>query len=417
MKNQKVFLHNLSIEYAHASDELFDFDQNALFFAEPGDIVVTRKKISEEYLLFLTQCGMNFDGVKFVSSESNASSGMKDIFSDESIISQLQSMIDRKRNPVLDCFILTEHEVKWAKKLGLIYEGQPEHEAFGGKSAFRSLAKKNGFSVARGFENQNNVLDGALKSAWLLSTGFSEVIVKYDEGVAALGSQRFTREDILTRFRTFENFLFNKYTHGVLPKYSKNFVIEGWYDDALYSPSIQLFITPSGNVEFLSTHIQLFYENKMRYRGCLSSNFIEEDVQKDLVTNGISLATVFARKGYRGHLAFNTIFLPSRKLLWEELNPRRVMSSYPFQICKRMFNDEGKNMYYASKNIQNFDWEGKTINDIINFLKYKFVSDQNGDGIIPFNYGLLSTEGLLSFIVFADNKKRVMELLKYVETF
>jgi len=415
MNNQKILLHNLSVQYMHSNNELFDFDQNALFFANPGDVIVTRKKIPERYIAFLSGCGFDFEGVTFISSQNNASSNMKDIFFDESIISQLHSVIDRKRNPTLDCFILTEYEAEWAKKLDIAYEGKPEHEIFGGKSAFRSLVKKHGFSLARGFENQNNVLDGTLKVAWLLSTGFSEVVIKYDEGVAALGSRRFTREEFLTEFSSFEHFLSSRSSQGVAPKYSQNFVIEGWHDDVLYSPSIQLLVLPNGAVELVSTHTQLFYENKMRYKGCLSSHFIEEDVQKNLVTTGIALATVFADKGYCGHLAFNAILLPDKKLLWEELNPRRVMSSYPFQIRKKIFGEKADEISYVSKHVQKSNWKEKSIEDMLALLSPVLFSCEKNSGIVPFDYSLLSVHGRLSLVAFATSKEATIRLLEYVE--
>lgn len=415
MSDQKILLHNLTIEYVQSSNELFDFDQNAVFFADPSDVVITRKKISEQYIAFLSGCGFDFDGVVFVSSRNNTPSTMKNIFSDESIIEQVKSVIKKERNPVLDSFILTEHEATWAEKLGIDFIGNPKDEAFGGKSAFRSLAKKHRFSLARGFENQDNVLDGALKVAWLFSTGFSEVVIKYDEGVAALGSRRFIREEFLTKFSSFENFLSDRSSQEVLPKYSKDFVIEGWYDNVLYSPSIQLFISPSGAVELVSTHIQLFYENKMRYKGCLSSHFIEEDVQKSLVTTGISLASVFAEKGYRGHLAFNAILLPDKKLLWEELNPRRVMSSYPFQIRKKIFGEKADEISYVSKHVQKSNWKEKSIEDMLALLSPVLFSCEKNSGIVPFDYSLLLAHGRLSLVAFATNKEDAVKLLEYVE--
>lgn len=411
---RKLILHNLSIPYAHSSFGLYDFDQNGLFFAYPDDIVVTRSPISEKYLSFLAQYGLDFSSVTFLSSKKDLLHDPYSIFADEDILTRISSI--NVGESTLDSFLLSEHERQWSGKLGVLVEGNAEHYYhYGNKSFFRTLSKKKGFPVATGFENQTSIIDCVLRASALFLLGFSEIVIKQDEGVASIGSQRFTRNEFLSNFLSFRRSLSELVVNGIVSEYSSSFVIERWYEDVDFSPSIQFYITKEGKVELVSMHIQIFYENKMRYRGCFSEHWLPENIRLILVEEGQKFAKVLAEQGYRGHVGFNTIILKSGKLLWTEINARRVMSLYPFQIRRRLFRGEENAVYYISKQMEKEAWKGKTIEYILEILSPILFTHEKKHGIVPFDYGLLRSCGQLSLVCFGYNKNIVKELSDYVE--
>lgn len=415
---KKILLHNLSIKYSNPKPDLYNFDQLGIFFAETGDIVLTRERIPEKYISFLENIGMDFHRVKFISSKERLDNKPEIIFHDKYIIEELFSIIQNKTsNWTLDSFVLTEYEAEWAKKMGIYFEGDPSHYySFGSKSTFRSLAKKYNFSIPKGYEKQKNIIDGGIASALLFLRGASEIVVKQDEGVAGLGSRRITRDQFLSHITTFNHLFPNRSEFGVTPTYSSDFVVEKWYRNVVCSPSIQLHISPDSKVELISTHVQLLYNNKMTYRGCLSDHFLDDKLNTRVVAEGSALAHMFAVKGYCGHLAFNAIFLEDNRLMWTELNPRRVMSSYPFQIRKKLYGGHAKEKRYMSKQITKTKWQGKSIDFILDILSPVLFTRKKMSGIIPFDYGLLCSAGVLSFVGFGADEGKLNEMFQYVDS-
>ncbi|MCH7529581.1 hypothetical protein IIB50_00465 [Patescibacteria group bacterium] len=415
---KKILLHNLSVKYTDPKPGLYNFDQLGLFFADTGDVVLTREKISDAYISFLENAGINLQNIKFISSRDKLDNKPDAIFLDVQITKKLASIIKNDTlNWILDSFVLTEYEAEWAKKIGLYFEGNPDHYySLGSKSTFRSLAKKYNFSIPKGYEKQASIIDGAISTSLLFLQGFSEVVVKQDEGVAGLGSQRITRDKFLSHITKFNHLFTNSSTIGVTPTHSTNFIVEVWYADVTCSPSIQLHISSDGKVELLSTHIQLLNNNKMRYIGCLSNHWLDKDLHSKVETEGIALARIFSKKRYRGHLAFNAIYLKDKRLMWTEINPRRVISSYPFQIRKRLYGEDANKKRYISKQVIKSKWCGKSIEYILDVLSSVLFTSQKMSGIVPFDYGLLHAIGQLSLVGFGTDADELNEIFKYVDS-
>ena len=223
---KKILLHNLSVKYLNPALGLYNFDQLGLFFAKAGDVVLTREKISNAYISFLENIGISLQDVRFIYPNKKLDNKPEAIFNDAQIKDEIRSVIKgNKSNVSLDGFVLTEYEATWAKKIELSFEGNPEHYyLFGSKSAFRSLAKKHNFSIPKGYEKQANIVDGAMSAGLLFLRGFSEVVVKQDEGVAGLGSRRITRDKFLSHITKFNHLFPSPHTLGVKPTHSTNFI-------------------------------------------------------------------------------------------------------------------------------------------------------------------------------------------------
>ncbi|MFA5841962.1 MAG: hypothetical protein WC835_03325 [Candidatus Paceibacterota bacterium] len=416
---KKIIAHNLSIYYENPGYGLYDFDQNGIHFARRGDVLVTRRGVPKAYIDFLSQCGFDLDGTLFVCADSSLPNTHEAFFDDRSIMEKTKkilSLTGADGNAVLDSFMITPKEAEWARMVGVNIVGVPEHYyEFGTKSSFRTLAKQNHVKIPMGYENQSRVIDGALSASLLFLRGAEEIVIKSDEGVAGLGSRRFLRGNFFAQLDSFKHFM--ETPHGVISDRELKFVLERWHSGVKSSPSVQLYIPQDGSVEIISTHIQLFYpDNALRYKGCLSGNYLTDDERKKLETESVRFGAVYAKKGYRGHLAFNTILLQDGQLLFVETNPRRVMSSYPRQIMKTIYGGNVSNIYYRSQHIKKDIWKGVGIDTVLSSLAPVLFSGVKKSGIVPFDYGLLFLSGGLSIVGFGSSKEEVNLLFDYVET-
>lgn len=416
---KKVIAHNLSIPFENPSVGVYDFDQNGIHFARNGDVVVTRNKISENYLNFLSSCGYDFCNIKFIHADKLLPNTNEALFENDYIIKNTRNAIFSTHissNTILDSYMLTPKEAVWANNIGTRVIGNPGHyHEFGTKSSFRALAEQNHIVIPKGYKSQSDTLGSALSAGLLFLRGAEEIVVKLDEGVAGLGSQRFTKQDFLSQFNSFKQFIENP--RRVISRYKPQFVIEQWHPLIKCSPGIQLYVSQDGGVEIICTYAQLFYShNILRYKGCLSGNHLTDDEREQVEIEGVRFAKIHADKGYRGHIAFNTIFLENDALLFVETNPRRAMSSYPHQICLNLYGDNIRHIYYRSQHMQKNTWKGKDINMIISSIASVLFSKTKKSGIVPFDYGLLFSLGRLSLVGFGSSQEEVNSLFDYVET-
>jgi hypothetical protein len=411
----KVLLHNLSIPYRSYNPEIFHFDQNAVFFAEPGDLMITRKPISSSYFSFLASIGVARPRVHIVTPESAPSSPFG-IFEDESIVSAARKHIGNNSGTwEFDCFRFTTWEEKWSLDLGLqVKEGlglQVEQE---GKSYFRSLAKKLGLAVAPGKEYCLGCIDGFTAVLRLGLQGHREVIVKQDEGGAGLGSRRFNLQDILASPFRFKKFFPDQEGWGMVPRHSFAFCVEAWIEDVELSPSIQFYVSEK-EVLALSIHQQLFEDNQITYRGCRSWQWIPEKLRELLSSGGRLFAKALQKNRFRGHFSLNAIVRKNGELLWTEANLRRVLSSYPFQIAQRVLDKKSDDIYYVASRVKHASLKGLTIEQLLAKLEPLLFTKEKQRGLIPYEYGLLKEQGKLFILAVGHQKEEVEKLMRHAE--
>ncbi|TXH02071.1 MAG: hypothetical protein E6R05_04710 [Candidatus Moraniibacteriota bacterium] len=412
---QKVILHNLTVPFLPPGTDIFNFDQNGVLFAETGDIVITRLPIAGAYLSFLSECGWNFDQTMFLNPPQEIPRVTTSIFADLQLMRQIKA-VPKDKPQVLDTFISTRHEQEWASKLGILYEAKQDQLSFGNKSFFRSLAQKYAFPLAKGFIYQKNILGATIAASSLFMRGFSEIVVKHNSGAAAVGSRRFTLNKLLRSFDDFEQCISSPLISDLSQKWEDNtFVIEGWCDRVVASPSMQYYIDMTGAATCVSLHLQLFYADSMKYKGCLSEHWIGGQLQKRLRSEGQRFSSILAKLGYRGHVGYNTILLDDGRILWTEINPRRVMSSYPFQLYQRLFNGRSVSTRYRSEQFTRPSWKGKSIDTVLQELKPILFDKNQGRGIIPFSYELLHSQGRLSLVAFGATSQEVESFFDHVD--
>ncbi|OGG65215.1 hypothetical protein A3I99_01255 [Candidatus Kaiserbacteria bacterium RIFCSPLOWO2_02_FULL_45_11b] len=415
----KVIFHNLSIPYSHPLIGMYDFDKNGIFYATPGDIVVTRSKISKAYLGFLESCGYDFDNVRFVSSDEELENTHNSPFENNNFLKQIKKSINDPKEYVFDSFIFSKLESELVNQLGVVsLEKANQFQDFSTKSFFRATAKQLKIPIPRGFEAVTTTYDAFIKICYLFLNGFKNVVSKYNNGSAGIGTRLYRSRNFLSELNILESYFKkdNNTLLGFADLEARSFVIEGWYDNAAYSPSVQFYVDAAGVASVVSIHNQVFYDNKITYRGCCSKQTIPKQVAEKLVEEGTKFVNYLSEQGYRGHLGFNSIVLTNGDLLWVELNPRRVMSSYVYQMSRMIYQSDAASIYYKSLQVSKEKWVGKEIDEILVELSNVLFSKDRQNGVIPFNYGLLQTEGTLSVAVFSTTEDDTDKMIKYVES-
>jgi hypothetical protein len=397
----RVILHNLSLPYTNQSSGLFDFDQLGLMFADAGDIVVTRRPIPKVLLEYL-QPYIPVPGISFISAPHPIPEEPFAIFHDETVKQEVKKAM-RGREFHLECFMPTAAESVWAQELGVSHSIDSEQaDRFGTKSAFRTLARQAGIPIPKGFEHVFDPFHVALQAGLLFLSGFSEVVIKQDNGVAGLASRRLSRRTFLTQMAHWESLL---PTRGNVAG-NATFVIEGWHRSSM-SPSIQVEITDT-EVRVLSLHIQLFYPNQMSYRGCLSHQWLPTDVRDKLEQQAIFFARYLQTRGYRGHLGLNAV-VTSQGLLWVELNPRRVTSSSAHRLANRLL----PNAHYLSVELP-IGKRHDTPENVFTKLTPLLFSPTRQEGAIPYGFELLASKGIVRLMMVAPSKMDLRRLLEKV---
>lgn len=396
----KVFFHNLSRPFFTYAPEAFDFDQNAFLLAEAGDIVVTRNKLlSPLYHDFLRTIGVVKEGVQHLHADisGDEKAGYEDLALNESVKRTLPEVVVK-----LDVFETTDLEYKWARCLNLCLEMSPEQaDQFRRKSTFKRLAREAGCITPKYVSNLRSYASVLLAVAWLILLGSKKMVVKFDRGGRGVGNFLIDRgyffrpsgwRSLRDRLAEFDGRL----DHDLLgPR-----LLEEWINNAHVSPSVQFFINQHGSVEHVSTHVQILAKD-FGYGGCYSSQKLSKDDHERLVEEGSRLAATYARSGYRGPLAFDTVISDVGKISWIEANTHQVMTSYAFMIAARAVG--GKDPVYASFELVAPVELRLSVDKLMERLRPLLYGCGPAVGIIPYNLALLPVNGNFSVAVIGND--------------
>jgi hypothetical protein len=179
------------------------------------------------------------------------------------LLERIRGLIADPNRAHLVPFLTTEAERDLAVALGIpMYGADPAHLRFGTKSGSRRLFAEEGVSHPAGAEDLRT-FDDLLRAIRELRTrrpDVRSVIVKHDEGVTGEGNATVDlRDDVeeCVRGMRFES------STTTFEEYLAKFEAEGGIVEErvtgaeIRSPSVQMRVTPLGELEILSTHDQL----------------------------------------------------------------------------------------------------------------------------------------------------------------
>ncbi len=266
------------------------------------------------------------------------------------ILERVRSLIPNPALCHLVPYATTTRERDIALALGIpMYGADPRYFPLGTKSGCRRLFGEEGVPHPLGYgdlRSLDDVVDALTQLREVRPTA-RQALVKLNEGVAGLGNAVVelgglpeptapgARSELTARVesmaleheqRTFDSYLADLFEHGGI-------IEERITGKAIRSPSVQLRVTPLGEVELLSTHDQLLGgKTGQTYLGCrFPADFA---YARAISAEAAKIGARLAREGVLGRFAVDFVVARDESGLWTpfaiELNLRKGGTTHPF---------------------------------------------------------------------------------------
>jgi len=255
-------------------------------------------------------------------------------------VERIRTLVAQPELAVLLPFATSPDEVELAVRLGVpLYGADPELEWLGTKSGSRRVFADEGVPHARGFE----VSSGRDVLSALRELRSTAAILKLDRGVSGLGNALVdvagaVRDDTLTGAIELED------TEAAVEDYldaladGGGIVEERIEGEDFRSPSAQLRISPSGQVEILSTHDQVLGgPHGQTYFGCRFP--ADPEYAPRIAVEALKVGRRLAREGVIGRCAVDFVAV-RRNGAWQpyaiEINLRCGGTTHPFMAISTL---------------------------------------------------------------------------------
>ena len=265
-------------------------------------------------------------------------------------------LLERIRDLILDPdrahlvpFHTTRRERDLALHLGIpLYGADPCFLGFGTKTGCRRLFREEGVPHPAGREGLTSEREVVRAIADLRASKptLSEVLVKLDEGVSGYGNavvdleglcgpgEPEEHEAIVGRLRRMRFELPTMTYEAFMEKLARGGVVEErLVGDEFRSPSVQLRVTPLGDVEILSTHDQLLGgPGGQSYMGCRFP--ADPGYAVEISRHAAKIGARLAREGVLGRFALDFVAARATGEPWRtyaiEVNLRKGGTTHPF---------------------------------------------------------------------------------------
>jgi hypothetical protein len=263
------------------------------------------------------------------------------------LLEQLRSLIPDPTRAHLVPFNTTELERDLALALGIpMYGADPRFFPYGTKTGCRRLFAEQGVRHPLGREDLSSTDELAAAIAELRAErpGMSQVIVKLNEGVSGEGNALLSLEglsndagedEISERLRELRFELPEiTYDHYVDMLEKRGGVVEERIvGEEFRSPSVQMRVTPLGELEVLSTHDQLLGgPSGQSYLGCIFP--ADPGYACAITREAVKVGERLAAEGVIGRFAMDFVAVRGADGSWEpyaiELNLRKGGTTHPF---------------------------------------------------------------------------------------
>ena len=266
------------------------------------------------------------------------------------LIERLRSLIPNPDRAHLVPFNTTDLEKELALRLGIpMYGADPKFFALGTKSGCRKIFAQEGVKHPLGYEELASIDDAinAIAEMRARKPSISQVLVKLNEGVSGEGNalvdlkglpepgdanERAAVEDRLRDMR-FELPVINYDDYVKKLAERRGIVEERIVGDEFRSPSVQLRITPLGELELLSTHDQLLGgPSGQSYLGCVFP--ADKNYAAVITQEAAKVGRRLAKEGVIGRFALDFVVVRSKDGKWDayaiEINLRKGGTTHPF---------------------------------------------------------------------------------------
>ncbi len=276
------------------------------------------------------------------------------------LLAQIRAQIPDRARSHLVPYNTTPLERDVALALGIpMYGADPRFFPLGTKTGCRRLFAEEGVRHPAGFENLETLDDvvGALCDLRAANPGASQALVKLNEGVSGEGNALVDLEGLprpgapdeqrqvadRVREMSFEtpDMPFESYVAKL--KERGSIVEERIVGIEVRSPSVQLRVTPVGDVELLSTHDQILGgPSGQSYLGCrFPADFA---YARAISTDAEIIGRRLAKEGVIGRFAIDFVVVCDDRGAWTpyaiELNLRKGGTTHPFLTLQFLTDGE-----------------------------------------------------------------------------
>ncbi|WP_392532510.1 peptide ligase PGM1-related protein [Nostoc sp. C117] len=352
------------------------------------------------------------------------------------------------------CYNSSDFEGELSLKLGVpLYAAAPDLQIWGTKSGSRQIFSESGVPHPDGSEKVWNHRDlaEAASNLWERQPTLQKIVVKLNEGISGEGNA-------LVDLRPIENVSPDKSTHtervaAISDRFStmrfqakletwENFsgritelgaIVEAFVEGEIKrSPSVQGRITPTGEVEILSTHDQILGgPDGQIYLGCRFP--ADQSYRLQLQQVGLQVGRKLAEKGALERFGVDFITVDRGNGEWDiqaiEINLRKGGTTHPFMTLKLLTNgrydlstglfysQQGRPKYYiATDNLQKDRYRGLLPNDLMDIIAEHRLHFDSGTetGTVFHLMGCLSQFGKLGLTSIGDSPQQAQDIYNKV---
>lgn len=360
----------------------------------------------------------------------------------------------RTERAFMVCYNSTIWEAELSVKLGVpLYAAAPDLQIWGSKSGSRQIFQESTVPHPKGSDRVWSVDDLAAAACdlWERQPTLQRMVVKLNEGISGEGNalldlrpisdvapgqgdrtQRLTA--MSDRFSTMR-FQAKKETWGNFSERISELgaIVEEFIEGEIKrSPSVQGRITPSGEVEILSTHDQILGgPDGQIYLGCRFP--ADEAYRLQLQQLGLQVGRKIAEKGALERFGVDFIAVDQGKGKWDiqaiEINLRKGGTTHPFMTLKLLTNgrydlstglfysQQGRPKYYiATDNLQKDRYQGLLPNDLMDIIAHHRLHFDSGTetGTVFHLMGCLSQFGKLGLTCIGDSPQHADDIYNKV---
>ncbi|HLO86246.1 MAG TPA: peptide ligase PGM1-related protein [Nostocaceae cyanobacterium] len=348
------------------------------------------------------------------------------------------------------CYNSTFWEAELSLKLGVpLYAAAPDLQIWGTKSGSRQIFAQSAVPYPQGFENIWKIEDLAVAAAklWEEQPDLQKMVVKLNEGISGEGNAILDLTPLVDvapgkcshveRVAAISDRLPNLRFQASQENWT-NFkqrivelgaIVEAFVEgEKKRSPSVQGRITPTGEVEILSTHDQILGgPDGQIYLGCRFP--ADEKYRLQLQRLGLQVGEKLAEKGALERFGVDFIAVENEQGSWNiqaiEINLRKGGTTHPFMTLKLLTNgryelstglfysQQGRPKYYiATDNLQKDRYRGLLPNDLMDIIAHHRLHFDSGTetGTVFHLMGCLSQFGKLGLTSIGDSPQQAEDI-------
>lgn len=360
-------------------------------------------------------------------------------------IEKIRELIPDPSKAHLVPYVTTELERDLSLKLGIpMYGADPRHFHFGTKTGCRILFREESVPHPVGEEDIGSIPEvvAAISRMRVARPRMAEVLVKLNEGASGNGNAlvdlrhlppQGSHEEapaITERVRNMKfekpDTIFDAYVAKLATR--KGIVEERLSGGEIRSPSVQMRVTPLGDLEILSTHDQLLGgPSGQSYLGCRFP--ADDEYARAITIEAEKIGRRLAAEGVIGRFAVDFVVIRNGDQSWHpyaiEVNLRKGGTTHPFLTLqfltdgsydpeKAVFTTRLGNtkFFIASDHVESDSYRGLTPDDLFDIaVRHRLQFDQaTQTGIVFHMMSALSVLGRVGLTAVADSHEAAAAL-------